>query len=67
MTFFRDSLIIKGIRPIVLMDIYQLIAPEDKTYFRKNREQELGVTLKQFSEKREQSLADLPGELQSIR
>ena len=67
MTFFRDSLIIKGIRPIVLMDIYQLIAPEDKTYFRKSREQELGVTLKQFSKKREQSLADLPGELQSIR
>lgn len=53
--------------PIVIMDIYNHIAPEDKAYFRQTREARFGMTLEEFAAKAETTKAQLGGALEPLR
>ncbi len=54
------------IRPIILLSIYNIIDENDKEYFRKNREEKIGMSLEAFSEKAESAITSLNNELESI-
>lgn len=66
MNQYCDTTLAKLIRPLVLMDIFQLIADEDKAYFRESREKKLDMTLEQFSANASESLIQLKKELSNI-
>lgn len=53
--------------PIVIGDVYQIIADKDKAYFRESREQRLGVSLEEVAAKKAIGIAGLRRELDKIR
>ncbi|MFT7223491.1 MAG: glutathione S-transferase [Cellvibrionaceae bacterium] len=61
-----DTTIAQFVRPLILMDLFQLIADEDKQYFRESREAKLGMTLEAFSKKAPEALVSLKQELAKI-
>lgn len=56
-----------AIMRLVLMDIFYLIDPKDKEYFRQTREQRFGMTLEEFVADREGHLANLRKVLEPLR
>ncbi|MGH1486770.1 MAG: glutathione S-transferase N-terminal domain-containing protein [Cellvibrionaceae bacterium] len=62
-----DTDLAKHIRPIILMDIYGLIAEKDRVYFRESREGKIGMTLEEFSAKADAAIQGLRSELEKIR
>ena len=57
----------KYVRPLVVMDIYKLIAEKDKHYFRESREAKLGTTLEAFCSDQQGAIARLRAELEKVR
>jgi glutathione S-transferase len=55
------------IRPLILLDIFQLIAEKDKPYFRQSREEKIGMTLEAFSAKADTALLSFREALESVR
>ncbi|WAS95625.1 glutathione S-transferase N-terminal domain-containing protein [Nannocystis punicea] len=53
--------------PMVALDIHDHARPEDRAYFRENREQRLGRSLEAATEGREERLPDLRSRLQPLR
>ena len=52
---------------IALVDIHDMLAPTDRAYFRKSREQRLGRTFEEIAAGRDAAIAALPAALQPLR
>ena len=52
---------------VIMMDVYDLLDPADKAYFRENREARFGMTLEAFAADRETHLQDVRQALQPLR
>ena len=57
----------KYVRPLVVMDVYNLIGDEDKQYFRQSREAKLGKTLEEFCSDQAGAIQGLRAELEKVR
>lgn len=57
----------KHIPGIIILDIYNFIADEDKAYFRESREERIGKTLEEFSATPELHIQGLQSELEHVR
>lgn len=55
------------IRPLVIMPIFRIIREEDKSYFRQSREERLGVSLEEYDDKAQKSIAELNKALDTLR
>ena len=62
-----DTQLAPLIRPLILLDIHQLLAEEDQGYFRQSREARLGQTLEVVVATAPQALAGFREELQRVR
>jgi glutathione S-transferase len=63
-----DTELAQFIRPAILMDIFDLIAEQDKDYFRSSREAKIGCSLEEFvAAKPEQKMAQMGEALEPIR
>jgi glutathione S-transferase len=57
--FWCDQTLHPAFRPILLLDIYNAVAEQDKAYFRKSREEQVGMALEQYCAPSEQHLKTL--------
>lgn len=64
---YSQTIVHPAITSIVLMDIYQMLAPADRAYFRKSREARFGQTLEELAENRFADHRAFPPKLQPIR
>ena len=56
---WSDTVLGPAMRPLIYGDFIQCIDPEDRAYFRQSREQQLGMTLEQYSADGDTALARL--------
>jgi glutathione S-transferase len=52
---------------VIILDIFERIAEQDKAYFRASREKRFGMTLEQFAGERSPALAAFRGALEPVR
>lgn len=64
---YSQSTIHPAISAIALMDIYNMIAPDDQAHFRKTREAMFGKPLEEIFPDREGAIAAFPAKLQPLR
>ncbi|MFT5420754.1 MAG: glutathione S-transferase [Candidatus Endobugula sp.] len=62
-----DTELAQFIRPAILMDIFALIAKQDRDYFRSSREAKIGCSLEEFSANPEQKVVQMGQALEPIR
>lgn len=62
-----STVLSKHIPGILILDLYNLLADEDKEYFRKTREERLGTSLETFAATPEKHIQGLQDELASVR
>lgn len=62
-----SSALSKHIPGIILLDIFNILADEDKDYFRKSREERIGNTLEAFAATPEKHIQGLQDELATVR
>lgn len=56
-----------GLAPLIVLDIWQRLEPEDQEYFRRTREQRFGRTLEEVQAGREERVAGFRASLQPLR
>jgi len=64
---WTDAVLHPALSRFVARDILNHVAPEDRAYFRKSREDRFGVTLEEFSKDREARLPALTQVLEPLR
>lgn len=64
---FSQLLIHPVLTKIAVADIYNLLAPADRVYFRKSREARLGQTLEEIAANRFAEIAEFPRKLEPVR
>lgn len=64
---WTDSVLQPGLIRFTLLDIWHHVAPEDKDYFRRSREERFGTTLEAFVADREQHLKGFRHSLTPLR
>jgi glutathione S-transferase len=64
---WTESVLLPGILPMIILDLYQVVDDEDKNYFRKNREARLGSTLENAQAGREARLSTFHAMLAPLR
>jgi glutathione S-transferase len=64
---FSQTVLHPSITKIVLMDIYNMLAPADRAYFRRTREARLGQTLEEVAENRFSEHRAFPPKLEPVR
>lgn len=57
----------RGLVPLIILDIYDHLTPEDRDYFRKTREQRLGRTLEDIQTGREERVEGFRNSLAPLR
>lgn len=62
-----SSVLSKHIPGILILDLFNILADEDKDYFRKTREERIGNTLEAFAAKPEKHIQGLNDELTTVR
>ena len=62
-----SSVLSKHIPGIIILDLYNILADEDKDYFRKTREERIGNTLEAFAATPEKHIQGLQDELATVR
>ena len=53
---WTDTVLMNGILPFIIMDLFNHLDQKDREYFRTSREQRLGLTLEQFGATRESKI-----------
>jgi glutathione S-transferase len=64
---WADLVLIPAIFPLVASDIFAILAPKDRAYFRETREKRLGCTLEEARDRREALLPGLQAALAPLR
>ena len=64
---WTEEVLHMAIRRIILLDIYYLLTPADKAYFRQSRELRYGMPLEQFVADKEANIAELRRLVRPIR
>ena len=64
---WADTVLAVRIRPIIIMDIYRILADKDKAYFRQAREKKMGASLEEIAEQSDEMMSGLYQELDSVR
>jgi glutathione S-transferase len=64
---WAESVLLPNILPMIVLDLYQAVDEEDKSYFRKNREARLGSTLEDAQAGRETRLPAFHAMLAPVR
>mgnify|MGYP005989031139 FL=1 len=62
-----SSVLSKHIPGILILDLYNVIAEQDKEYFRTSREERIGTTLEEFAATPEKHIKGLQAELSPVR
>ena len=64
---WTESSLDPAIEQVVLPDVYALLHPKDKAYFRQSREQALGITFEELARQRDEALARFKAVLAPLR
>lgn len=64
---WASSTLSKHIPGILILDLYNILADQDKEYFRSSREARLGTTLEEFASTPEKHIKGLQAELEFVR
>jgi glutathione S-transferase len=64
---WADGVMLGGIARLIVRDLLDVVAPEDKDYFRASREQRFGMTLEDVQQGRETRVADFRASLVPVR
>ena len=64
---WADSVLIMGIARLIVRDIFDILDPRDRDYFRSSRERWFGMTLEQFQSGRDGQVAVFRESLQPVR
>ncbi|MGL4197999.1 MAG: glutathione S-transferase family protein [Allorhizobium sp.] len=64
---YSQNIVHGAITRIALIDIHDMLAPDDQAYFRKSREERLGRSFEEIATGREAAIAALPAALQPLR
>src|SRR6185437_13529988 len=64
---WADGLMLGGIARLIVRDLLDVVAPEDRDYFRASREQRFGMTLEDVQQGRETRVADFRASLVPVR
>jgi glutathione S-transferase len=67
LNWWGDTVIVGGIFPMIALDIYNHLRPQDQPYFRETREARLGRTLEQAAETRDTAVAGFRATLMPMR
>ena len=57
MEFWSDSVLMPGLMPLIIVDLFNHLHQKDRDYFRSSRERKLGMSLEQAGAHRESRLA----------
>jgi glutathione S-transferase len=64
---WTDGVMLGGIARLIVRDLLDVVAPQDKAYFRESREARFGMTLEQVQQDRETRVADFRASLVPVR
>lgn len=64
---WADTVMLPGIARMVVRDVFDILDPKDRAYFRKSREERFGMKLEQVQADREQHLPALRGSWEPVR
>lgn len=64
---WTDTIVLRGIFPIIATDIHRHLGPADQVYFRKTREARLGKSLEEVARTRESNITNLNASLAPLR
>ena len=67
MEFWSDSVLMPGLMPLIIVDLFKHLHQKDRDYFRSSREQKLGMSLEQAGAHRESRLAEFQRSLEVLR
>ena len=67
MEFWSDSVLMPGLMPLIIVDLFNHLHQKDRDYFRSSREQKLGMSLEQAGAHRESRLAEFQRSLEVLR
>jgi glutathione S-transferase len=64
---WTDTVLLPGIAPLILVDVFSHLHEKDKIYFRSSREQRLGMTLEEFCADRDKRVIGFRQSLEPLR
>jgi glutathione S-transferase len=64
---WADAVLVPGIARLIVRDLLDIVAPQDRAYFRDSREARFGMTLEAVQQGREQKVADFRAALAPVR
>jgi len=67
MEFWSDSVLMPGLMPLIIVDLFNHLHYKDRVYFRSSREQKLGMSLERAGAHRESRLAEFQRSLELLR
>jgi glutathione S-transferase len=65
--FWSDSVLMPGLMPLIIVDLFNHLHQKDRDYFRSSREQKLGMSLEEAGAHRESRLAEFQRSLEVLR
>jgi glutathione S-transferase len=67
MEFWSDSVLMPGLMPLIIVDLFNHLHFKDRVYFRSSREQKLGMSLERAGAHRESRLGEFQRSLELLR
>ena len=67
MEFWSDSVLMPGLMPLIIVDLFNHLHYKDRGYFRSSREQKLGMSLERAGAHRESRLGEFQRSLELLR
>jgi glutathione S-transferase len=67
MEFWSDSVLMPGLMPLIILDLFNHLHYKDRVYFRSSREQKLGMSLERAGAHRESRLGEFQRSLELLR
>ncbi|MGA6970604.1 MAG: glutathione S-transferase family protein [Candidatus Binatus sp.] len=67
MEFWSDSVLMPGLMPLIIVDLFNHLHYKDRVYFRSSREQKLGMSLERAGAHRESRLGEFQRSLELLR
>ena len=64
---WADRVLLPGIGPLIILDIFNHLHPDDRDYFRTSREKRLGRTLEEVQDEREERVVEFRTNLGPLR
>jgi glutathione S-transferase len=57
---WTETILLPNVLPMIVLDLFESVDPDDQPYFRENREARLGMTLEAAQQDRERRLPSIP-------